>query len=131
MRQLVYDRLRLDSAVAALVGDRIKQGESMDVNELTRPFIVYRIGNDTSENFSEDDQQPGRTYFQVYIHDSPADYMRIDDLVTKVIRALRGGPYPEYNVLRIEYLETSRDLGDETMRTILRYVRFQAVRSDL
>lgn len=130
MRQFIYDALRLDSGIEAIVEDRIFQGESMDAAELKRPFLVYRVGNETNELFSEDAQMPHRVFFQVYIHDNPSDYMRIDDLANLVRAALVGGPYPDYKILRVNYLETSRDLDDDVMRTIVRYVRFQAVRSD-
>lgn len=130
MRQFVYDRLTGDAGIEALVADRVKQGESMIVAELGAPFLVYRIGNETNELFSEDDPKPHRVFFQVYIHDRGGDYTRIDDLVKLVIAALSGGPYPEYKILRVNYLETSRDLDDAEMGTIVRYVRFQAVRSD-
>lgn len=132
MRQFVYETLDGDAAVTTFVDDRIHQGESLVVAELKVPFLVYRIGNETNELFSEDDteQQPHRVFFQVYIHDRGGDYMRIDDICKAVINALRGGPYPEYKILRVNYLETSRDLDDAEMGTIMRYVRFQAVRSD-
>lgn len=132
MRQFIYDTLRLDSAVEGFVGDRIYQGESMDKAELVRPFLVYRVGNETNELMSEDEAEkmPHRVFFQVYIHDNPADYTRIDDICQAVRNALVGGPYPTWNIYRVNYLETSRDLDDDTMRTILRYVRFQAVRSN-
>lgn len=130
MRQFIYDTLRLDPDIAAIVGTRIFQGESMDHAELQRPFLVYRMGNETNELFSEDAQMPHREFFQVYIHDNPSDYMQIDELGKLVRAALVGGPYPAYKILRVNYLETSRDLDDDVMRTIVRYVRFQAVRSD-
>lgn len=130
MRQFVYDRLQDSAGLSALVADRVKQGESMIVAELDVPFLVYRIGNETNEQFSEDAQKPNRVFFQVYIHDRGGDYTRIDDLVVLTIAALEGGPYPEYKILRVNYLETSRDLDDAEMGTIMRYVRFQAVRSD-
>lgn len=130
MRQFIYEQLTGDPAIAAIVGDRVFQGESMDHAELTRPFLVYRMGNETNELFSEDTQTPHREFFQVYIHDNPTDYMRIDDLAKLVKAVLVSGPYPAYKILRVNYLETSRDLNDDVMRTILRYVRFQAVRSD-
>lgn len=130
MRQFIYERLISNPSVATIVNDRVFQGESMDHAELVRPFLVYRMGNETNEQFSEDAQMPHREFFQVYIHDNPADYMRIDDLAKAVRAALVGGPYPDYKILRVNYLETSRDLDDDVMRTILRYVRFQAVLSD-
>lgn len=130
MRQFVYETLSGNAPIQAVVADRVFQGESMLVAEMAHPFLVYRIGNETNELFSEDTLRPHRVFFQVYIHDRGGDYMRIDDLVKLVIDALVGGPYPAYKILRVNYLETSRDLDDAEMGTILRYVRFQAVRSD-
>ena len=130
MRQFIIDSLKASTGVTDLVGNRIYQGEALTASELTRPFLIYRVGNETTESISEDAQTPHRVYFQVYVHDNPADYTKIDTLCQEVRQALVGGPYPDYKILRVAYMETSRDLDDDTMRTIFRYLRFQAIRSD-
>lgn len=130
MRQFVFEQLSGSAEITELVGTRIYQGESLVKAEMAHPFLVYRIGNETSELMSEEEETPHRVFFQVYIHDRGGDYMRIDDLVKLIIAALQGGPFPDYKIYRVNYLETSRDLDDDTMNTLVRYVRFQAVRSD-
>jgi hypothetical protein len=130
MRQFIIDALKDSLAITGVVGTRIYQGESLVSSELTRPFLIYRVGNETTEAVSEDLPTPHRVYFQVYIHDGPSDYTRIDSLCNEVRKALVGGPFPDYKILRVDYMETSRDLNDDTMRTIFRYIRFQAIRSD-
>jgi len=109
-------------------GIGVHQGESMLTSQITKPFIVYTIGNSTSENLAEEDYRPERQFFQVYVHDKPADYSRIDDIVKAIKDTLVGQRSLEHSVMIIRHLETSRDLDDSTMKTIMRYIRFQAIK---
>lgn len=127
MRKWMYDTLRLVTEF----GTRVYQGEAILNAKIAPPFAVYRMGNDTNEALWDDqpdNPKAGRQFFQVYIHDKPADYDNIDTLVTKVINALVNTPPPP-GIIAVRYLETSRDLDDATLSTIYRYVRFQLVRA--
>lgn len=122
MRQLIYDKL---STIPEFV--RVHQGESLTAAPKRErlPIAVYRIGNESPDNIGAG-ATAHRVYFQVYIHDKPADYSRIDDLVVKVQNVFDlDGSVGE--VVEIIYLETSRDLDDAFFGSIMRYVRFQAV----
>lgn len=127
MRRWLLERLVTDPSIAAMVSDRIFQGESATTNLIEKPFIFYTIGNATDEQLSEEGDRPYRQFFQIYIHDAPADYTKIDSVVKLVKDRLQNARSTEYNVMTVNHLETSRDLDDDTMGTIFRYCRFQAI----
>lgn len=129
MRQLLQDLLSEPSIqVLAPTGIGVHQGESVLASTIPKPFLVYTVGNATNENLSEEDSTPERQFFQVYVHDKPADYTRIDQIVIAVKAKLKNVQSAEYGIITIRYLETSRDLDDNTLGTIMRYIRFQAIK---
>jgi len=88
------------------------------------------MGNDTDMRLAEYDVAPHTQFFQVYVHDEPADYDRIDDMVKLVIAAFKYVESSAVNrIITTRYLETSRDLDDAILNTIFRYIRFQFVMS--
>jgi hypothetical protein len=126
-RKWIYDVL---NTVGDFAGN-VLQGESLLTGKIPPPFAIYRMGNDTNEALWDDypdNPNAGRQFFQVYIHDKPADYARIDDLKDAVIEAFKAAVLPA-GVVAVRYLETSRDLDDGTLGTIYRYLRFQLVRA--
>jgi hypothetical protein len=127
-REFVYETLKNYPALQTFVADRVYQGESLTHSTQVKPFVVYRMGNDTSELLAEVDAFPHRQFFQVYAHDEPADYYKLDqicDAVKGAFRARNGSGVD--NIYTVVYLETSRDLDDPVLNTVLRYVRFQLV----
>lgn len=109
--------------------DRTHQGGSLDSSLTPKPYFVVIMGNDTAVALGEDELSDiHRQYFMVYLHDEPGDYSRIDDIVEELKAALHNASDAATGVIRVEFLEVSRDLDDETLNTILRYVRFQAIR---
>ena len=126
----VYDTLRLAPPIAARFGERIKQGESFSKPLPIKPFLIYRMGNSSPDNRLHIAR---RQYFTIYIHDEamPGAYdVNIDPAVSEVIDAFDSAPpAPEYHILEARYLEHSSDQDDREMGTILRYVRFQLIKS--
>lgn len=124
MRPLVYNAL-LPLKVAGTVKD-IVQGESLlsAPKPSAFPLLVYRLGNETNENLAET-STAHRVFFQVYVHDRPADYSGIDALMVP-IRDLLLAAAPAGHVLQIMWRENSRDLDDEFLGSIMRYMRFEA-----
>lgn len=124
MRQLIYDALH----PLVTSGDlkAIYQGESLlkAPGPSQFPIVVYRIGNETNENLGSG-STAYRKFFQVYVHDVPADYSRIDALIPMIRDALIAAA-PAGHVLEIMWRENSRDLDDEFMGSIVRYIRFEA-----
>lgn len=129
-RQFIYETLTGYPALQTLVGERVYQGESLVSSQQVKPFLVYRMGNDTDMGLSEADVFPHQQFFLVYVHDEPSDYVQIDQMVAAVIGAFRYNEASAANrVITTRYLETSRDLDDFVLKTIMRYVRFQLIMS--
>jgi hypothetical protein len=107
--------------------DRMLQGEAVLTANITKPFLVYRFGNKTNEDLAEDMPDVARQFLSIYLHDVPADYTRIDEIEMAVIHALNLAKSAEEGIITARYLETSRDLDDQALSTIYRYVRFQLI----
>ena len=99
------------------------------------PYIVYKLGNETNENLSEETDDFSRQYFQVWIHDfqdsDTADYERIDNVATQVKKAFHLANSGSDGIWATRYLETSQDLNDDTLNTAFRYLRFQLIKREL
>lgn len=130
LRQWLYETLLNDSGVSALVGTRIVLGSALTTNQLPRPYLVYRLGNETDWELAEVDVFPRTVYFQIYVQDDPADYDRIDAIIAAVKTAFRTvNGSPANKVIQSRWMETSRDLDDQTLNTIFRYMRYQLIMS--
>lgn len=129
-RTWVYGRLTGYEPLVALVGDRVFAKKSMTSSRENHPFVVYKLGNNTNEDLAED-QDVSRQYLQIFVHDfedqDTADYMKIDQVLKEIKAALRLGSSAEDGVITCQYLETSQDLNDETLNTVMKYIRFQLI----
>lgn len=128
MRVWLYDTLIAAPTVEELVEDRVFPRESFDSSVVKKPFLVYGLGNDTNEHLSdEDDHEAHRQFFQIWIHDEGGDYSVIDDGVQAVKDLMKGASSKEFSITTVRWLETSQEFSDQTMNTIFRYIRFQAI----
>jgi hypothetical protein len=104
--------------------------KSMTSNVEEHPFIVYKLGNSTGEALSEE-VDADRQFLQIFVHDyadvETADYIVIDSVLAEIRAALHQASSAEDGVIAALYLETSQDLNDETLNTVMRYIRFQLI----
>ena len=132
VRTWLYGRLMDPSLtnLRALVDDRVFAKKSMKSSVEEHPYIVYKMGNKTDDATSET-IRPYRQYFQIYVHDykdgEGGDYTQIDLVLKEIEQALVNQQSPEHEIIQVIYLETSQDLDDETLNTVFRYARFQAI----
>jgi hypothetical protein len=127
-RSWLYGLLVNDPQLRAIHRGEVFQASALTTANKAKPYLVYHIGNNTSEMLT-DDHPASRIFFQVYIHDEPGDYDRIDALGDRVKALLTGQGYPSAFIYTTRFLERSQDLSDETLRTIFQYLRFQWVLS--
>ena len=138
MRTWLYDKISTHTPLKTIIdaanssnitlSDHVSQGEVLSDRLFPKPYIYYNIGNRTNQNMGEDVLVYNQ-FFQVFIHDVPGDYTLIDDLVKELIKLLHQstGEEGKYQIIRVQFLEASADLDDDTLGTIMRYVRFVAV----
>lgn len=136
MRTWLYETLTSDPDLQSDLGgaegivERVMPRRSQETINIPKPFVIYGLGNSTSEQLEDstaNDAHAERQFFQIWIHDEGGSYTLIDDLVKKVRKRLTGASHPPSNVVTVRYLETSSEFGNETYGTIFRYIRFQAI----
>jgi hypothetical protein len=141
MRAWLYDTLitsaDLQSDLGGVEGikDRVTPRRSQDeIVTLDAPFLVFGLGNSTSMGLCDStandpqDRDADHQFFQVWVHDKGGSYVKIDDIIDKVIRLLRGAQSSADGIVTVNYLETSAEFNNETYGTNFRYIRFQAVK---
>lgn len=135
MRAWLYDHLTLDPIIQGFLGgtllsaqSRIFPRESMLSVNAEKPYLVYGLGNDSNEDLSEDPgHEAHRQFFQIWIHDEGGSYDVIDDMIPVIKASLQNASDPASNVTTVRWLETSQEFSNETLNTIFRYIRFQAI----
>lgn len=136
IREWIYDRFTTDPDLTAylLANDCdpelfVTQGESWrNTRTPSGLFMFYTFGFHTDLGLSET-IRPSRQYFQVHVHDKPSDYTRINRVLS-IINSPSFWVNPPREVIHLEWMETSRDLDDDTLGTITRYSRFNYIRGD-
>lgn len=136
-RHLIYRALQHPDIVAEIGGaedPRIFAKKTMTSSIEDTPFIVYKLGNESTEEFSED-RDISRQFLQVWVHDytdgKVADYDRIDRILAIIRREFRRlTSADDGSVWQVRYLETSADLDDDTLNTVFRYLRFQVIKEE-
>lgn len=130
MRSIVYPTLSTYAPLLAVVGDdangdpNIHQASSLTVTP-PRPFVTFRMHTD----FPLRPRGTGaREYIQLWAHDDPGDYTRIDDILSHCRDALEAAAHSG-TFLEARWIETGVDLKDDVMHTITRYMRFQLTRT--
>ena len=128
-RPWIVSRCLNDASLSALIGNRfwsstrIREDDSTRV--LTKPFCVYRMSTETSDFRGDDSLRIRRRVYQIFVHDTPGDYTRIDSILVLLEGLFRDVEDQANSIVRCEWLENSEDFRDDDMGTILRYCRIQ------
>jgi hypothetical protein len=121
-RIITAQALKGSAELVAIVGNRVFSASAVN-KQMKRPLVTIRSHTD----FPAVRNVGQRGYIQVWAHDDPGDYERIDqilDLSRTAIEAVQPsvvlGPF-----LEARWIETGVDLRDDVMESITRYMRFQ------
>lgn len=132
VRAYIYNLLKNDAGLNALIGGRVFQQGSILTAQQTKPYLVYHFGHQIDEGmFDPAGAQPSRQYLEIYIHVAQGDYGPADDISALVIPAMDALAYTgrPSNLIHAQYLETSQDLQDNLLQTFFRYMRYQLIQS--
>lgn len=127
MRTWVYQTLKLSGLWAPTEG-RVYQTSTVTKVPDKAPHAFYRMG--LSSGVLHTDWPVVSTPFQLFLHDVPGDFMRIDDMLEYARVALTILPplYPEPRLIRCEQLEVSEDISEDPLTgTISKYARYRLV----
>lgn len=141
-RSWLYSRIATFPGLLPLIAEdgdpetsRVFAKKSMTSAKEQHPYIVYKLGYNATEDLSdaEDFTSPERQFLQVFVHDfadtQVADYTQIDAVIRQLKLALHGQIVPEEGITYVKYIETSQDLDDDTLSTVMKYVRFQMIQN--
>lgn len=120
MRANLYEWLSTDSAISAIVGDRVFPINLLD-SKPTPPYLVYRFNPATPRIVPAMSQN-----FQIWAHDKPGDYSQIDTLL-ELVKVNLTSQEAFGNFYEVAWIEDSEDLFDEASETITRLSRFVMV----
>lgn len=120
-----YSRMNADVQLATIVGERIMQSTSIDAAPHTKPFILYRQTSDVPRFRGDDGDMVRSSGFMVFAHDEPGDYMRIDTIMGHLKRLFQDITDQPNGIIRSTWVETSDDLRDDDMGTIIQFGRVQ------
>lgn len=123
MRRTISGVLESDADVRK----RFFASGSMTTSTTPKPFIVYLMGNRTDQQMAEADYRAHRQFWQVWVHDAPADYARIDSIHDRIEDLFFGATSAADGVANTIHLERSRDFDDELLKTVFKYARFQSI----
>lgn len=134
LRTWLYKELTKPSTpLHGLIQGRAYPKKSMVTSVEEYPFIVYKLGFNSNSELAET-EGIDRQYFQIYIHDyedtTVADYGKIDAIRQALKDQLHNARSAEDGVLIVNYLETSQDYSDQTLHSVVRYIRFFAYCKD-
>jgi len=125
MRKRIFEALVAWAPLDALVENRILEASSVTVHT-TKPFIVIRMHT----GFPVERSIGGRHYAQIWAHDEPGSYLRIDDILIETRKALESLPNTgDDGFLEARWIESGVDLKDDLLETITRYSRYQLTQS--
>lgn len=133
-RVWLYEGLT-SAGLASLLGGanpRVFAKKTMTSNQEDHPFAVYKLGFSANEDIAEvmpDGRDVYRQFVQIWVHDyhdtDTGDYMLIDEILKLIKQTFHGQSSAAHGVISCKYIETSQDLNDETLNTLVKYARLQ------
>jgi hypothetical protein len=113
-RTYVYQTLQNDAGLTSIVGHRIYSAGTVEETPSRKPFIVL-VFEELTPQFEGADIQA----LTVWVHDNPGSYLRIGEVLERIRTALVG-PVVATNGVAIRWDGDSRDLADDTRKTIVK-----------
>lgn len=123
-RAWVYSKMTGHSPLTTLVGTRIFESSRLQ-DVPTKPYVMYKFFPMTAELSGDDAPKVFNQGVQVFVHDVPGDYLRIDAIL-KILKDLFQNAYDKTAGVEIcKWIDSSEDFKDPDMGTITRFARFR------
>ena len=123
--------MKTDAALQTLVGtdpnQRIFQSTSLDSAPKTFPYILYRATSDVDRLRGDDGDMVRSTGYMIFCHDTPGDYLQIDQMLAELYRLFADTNDPSEGVVRSHWVDLSDDLRDDDLGSITKYARIEVL----
>lgn len=124
-RTWVYQRMVNHAPLMLLVPGGIYQTTAVEHTPHFKPFIIYRSTSDVPFMRGDSRDQIRRSGYMLFAHDVPGDYLAIDAIIEELKVLFQDTNDQANGVIESLWLETSDDIRDDDMGTILRFGRVQ------
>ena len=114
-----------DSALVAMLPGGIHQTTAVEHTPAEKPYIIYRQTSDVQYFRGDGRDNNRRKGYMIFVHDVPGDYLAIDDIIERLKDLFQDVVDQANGVTESLWLETSEDLRDDDMGTILKFGRSQ------
>jgi hypothetical protein len=110
----------------ALVGSRIY--ESSELQEVPiKPYLMYKMFVTAPEMMGDDLSKVLTQGFQVFVHDVPGDFLRIDDIIQVLRNLFTNASDKAAGVVSVRWVDVSEDFRDSDMGTNTKFIRFRVL----
>lgn len=121
IRKWLYDRITTSSPIITVVpAARVLGAGSAEGAVLVKPFIMIKMGSVLPELEGDDGADVVGANVEIWVHDNPGSFARIDALL-KLIKERLEGPIPTDGGVACRWQGDSTELSDEGFGTITRY----------
>jgi hypothetical protein len=124
LRELLYTALKDDAPFMALIPGGLTEFSAFTEAPKVKPFAVLKA--EPTQHAIVTRGIGSTRPFTLWVHDVPGDYLKIDSALDQAEMVLEGIPH-HGSFLEIVRTDSSGDLADPEMGTILRYARFGVV----
>lgn len=124
-RTWLYERMVTDGDLEDLVPGGIFQTTAVLHTPHLKPYIIYRQTSDVSVLRGDGGDLIRRNGYMIFVHDVPGDYLQIDDILQQLKSLFQDVVDQPNGVVESLWGETSDDLRDDDMGTIMKFARIQ------
>lgn len=132
LKPWLYDFLKNETDIKAFFNEQVFALESLSSSRVEAfPYVMYGLGVDEAENLAEEDDDTSRQLVRIWVHDNRsakgASYKKVNDGIALLRWKLKNQRSPENGLILLRYRSTSEELSDEILKTVYRYIDFEAV----
>jgi hypothetical protein len=126
IRSWIYGKMAGYAPLTTLVGTRIYESSKMQ-EVPTKPYLMYKMFATAPEMMGDDLSKVITQGFQVFVHDVPGDFLRIDDIIQLLRFLFTNASDKVAGVISVRWIDVSEDFKDSDMGTNTRFIRFRVL----
>jgi hypothetical protein len=132
LKPWLYDTLTNEPDLVTTFNKQVFAIESLTSSRVESfPYLIYALGLDEAENLAEEDDNFSRQQVRIWVHDNRtakgASYTRVNAGIALLKWKLKNSRSAENGLVLLRYVSTSEELSDEALKTVYRYIDFEAV----